>query len=85
MTANVCYWHKADIQLSPDGQQAAVQDAELFAKHPADNKQRFAPAKSCALPWEFTPCNVRNDITPEIGGTSLFYRSSVRIRYREYK
>jgi hypothetical protein len=31
----------ADIIVPRDGQQAAVQDADLLAKHPSDNEQRF--------------------------------------------
>ena len=29
------------VVVADDGQQAAMQDAELLAKHPADNKQWF--------------------------------------------
>jgi hypothetical protein len=29
------------MSLPDDGQQAAMQDADLFTKHPPDNKQRL--------------------------------------------
>ena len=35
----------AHLIIPDDGQQAAMQDAELLAKRPSDNEQRFVPKR----------------------------------------
>jgi hypothetical protein len=38
---NEGYWPNEDLIVPHDGQQAAMENADLFAKRPPDNKQRF--------------------------------------------